>query len=156
MYQHVMVCLDGSELAECVLPHAAKISTDCNVPKITFIWVIKPLKLYGSAESHISPEERERLEADSMEVAAAYLEEKARPFRDQNFLVEFVVLFGSVIDQLMDYTTNHEVDLIIIATHGRSGVSRLFLGSVADRVLRASPVPVLVVHAPDSEEHKIK
>ena len=151
MYQHVMVCLDGSELAECVLPHAAKISTDCNVPKITFIWVIKPLKLYGSAESHISPEERERLEADSMEVAAAYLEEKARPFRDQNFLVECAVLFGNVVDQIIDYTEKNGVNLIIIATHGRSGVSRLFLGSVADRILQASPVPILMVRVPDSE-----
>ena len=153
MYQHVMVCLDGSELAECVLPHAAKISTDCNVPKITFIWVIKPLKLYGSAESHISPEERERLEADSMEVAAAYLEEKARPFRDQNFLVECAVLFGNVVDQIIDYTEKNGVNLIIIATHGRSGVSRLFLGSVADRILQASPVPILMVRVPDSEAH---
>jgi len=151
MYQHVMVCLDGSELAECVLPHAAKISTDCNVPKITFIWVIKPLKLYGSAESHISPEERERLEADSMGVAAAYLEEKARPFRDQNFLVECAVLFGNVVDQIIDYTEKNGVNLIIIATHGRSGVSRLFLGSVADRILQASPVPILMVRVPDSE-----
>jgi len=153
MYQHVMVCLDGSELAECVLPHAAKISTDCSVPKITFIWVIKPLKLYGSAESHISPEERERLEADSMEVAAAYLEEKARPFRDQNFLVECVVLFGNVVDQIIDYTEKNGVNLIIIATHGRSGVSRLFLGSVADRILQASPVPILMVRVPDSKAH---
>ena len=151
MYQHVMVCLDGSELAECVLPHAAKISTDCSIPKITFIRVIKPLKLYGSAESHISPEERERLEADSMEVAAAYLEEKARPFREQNFLVECVVLFGNVVDQIIEYTKNNGVDLIIIATHGRSGVSRIFLGSVADRILRASPVPILMVRVPDPD-----
>jgi len=156
MYQHVMIPLDGSELAECVLPHVEAIVTGGSVGMATLVRVVTPLKLIGGVESHISPEERERLEADSMEVAAAYLGEKARPFRDQNFLIEFVVLFGSVIDQLMDYTTNHEVDLIIIATHGRSGVSRLFLGSVADRVLRASPVPVLVVHAPDSEEHKIK
>jgi len=150
MYQHVMVCLDGSELAECVLPHAAKIASDCSIPKITFIRVIKPLKLYGSAESHISPEERERLEADSMEVAAAYLEEKARPFREQNFLVECVILYGNVVEQIIAFTEKNGVNLIIIATHGRSGVSRMFLGSIADRIIRGSPVPVLIVRAPDA------
>jgi len=152
MYQHVMVCLDGSEVAECVLPHAIKIVTGCSVPKITLIRVIKPLKLYGSAESHISPEERERLEADSMEVAAAYLAEKAKPFRDQNFMVECAVLFGNVVDQIIDYTEKNEVNLIIIATHGRSGVSRMFLGSIADRIIRSSPVPVLIVRAPDPDQ----
>ena len=67
--------------------------------------------------------------------------------------MESETLFGNVIDELVDYVTKHEVDLIIIATHGRSGVSRLFLGSVADRILRAAPVPVLMVRAPGSEVH---
>ena len=151
MYQHVMIPLDGSELAECVLPHVEAIVTGGSVGMATLVRVVTPLKLIGGVESHISPEERERLEADSMEVAAAYLEEKARPFRDQNFLVECAVLFGNVVDQIIDYTEKNGVNLIIIATHGRSGVSRLFLGSVADRILQASPVPILMVRVPDSE-----
>ena len=153
MYQHVMVPLDGSELAECVLPHVEAIVTGCSISKATLVRVVTPLKLIGGVESHISPEERHRLEEDSVALATSYLEEKAQPLREQGILVECAVLFGSIIDQLVDYTTSHEVDLIIIATHGRSGVSRLFLGSVADRILRAAPVPVLMVHAPDSEAH---
>ena len=151
MYQHVMVCLDGSELAECVLPHAEKLASDCSIPKITFLCVIKPLKLYGSAESHISPEERERLEADSMAVAIAYLEEKAQSFRDRNFMIECAVLFGDVVEQIIEYAEQNGVNLIIIATHGRSGVSRMLLGSVADQVIRSSPVPVLIVRAANPE-----
>jgi nucleotide-binding universal stress UspA family protein len=153
MYQHVMVPLDGSELAECVLPHVEAIVTGCSVGMATLVRVVTPLKLIGGVESHINPEERHRLEEDSIAVATSYLEEKAQPLRERGIPVECVVLFGNVIDQLVDYTVDHEVDLIIIATHGRSGVSRLFLGSVADHILRAAPVPVLMVHAPDHEAH---
>ena len=153
MYQHIMVPLDGSELAECVLPHVEAITAGSSVSRVTLVQVVTPLKLIGGVESHISPEERHRLEQDSIELCARYLEEKAQLLREEGIMVESAVLFGSVTDQLVDYTINHEVDLIIIATHGRSGVSRLFLGSVADRILRASPVPVLVVHAPDSKAH---
>jgi nucleotide-binding universal stress UspA family protein len=106
--------------------------------------------MYGGVETGISPEERKHLEEDSVKVATADLEAKAQLLRDKGILVEVKVLFGNVLDQLVDYTNNNGVDLIIIATHGRSGVSRLFLGSVADRLLRHSPVPVLMVRTPGS------
>ena len=153
MYEHILVALDGSELAECVLPHAAAIATGCSVTRVTLVRVVTPLKLIGGTESHISPEERHRLEEDSMGVAARYLEERAQTLREQGLQVECVALFGNVVNEIVDHATKHEVDLVIIATHGRSGVSRLFLGSVADRILRSAPVPVLMVRAPGSEMH---
>ena len=55
---------------------------------------------------------------------------------------------GSVADKLIDYAEANEVDMILMATHGRSGVSRWVRGSIADRILRASRVPVLMVRAP--------
>jgi nucleotide-binding universal stress UspA family protein len=150
MYKHIMAPLDGSELAECVLPHVEAIASGCNVTMVTLVMVIPPLHMYGGAETRISPEERQHLEKDSVEVSAAYLEEKAQLLRDKGILVEVKVLLGNVLDQLVEYINQNGVDLIIIATHGRSGVSRLFLGSVADRLLRHAPVPVLMVRAPGS------
>ena len=151
MYQHIMVPLDGSELAECVLPHVEAIAAGCNVTRVTLIMVVRPLHMYGGAETRISPEERKHLEEDSLQVATAYLEEKAQMLRDKGVVAEVKVLLGNVHDQLIDYISENGVDLIIIATHGRSGVSRLFLGSVADRLLRHAPAPVLMVRAPGSE-----
>ena len=58
------------------------------------------------------------------------------------------VLSGNPADSIADYATKNEIDLIIIATHGRSGISRWVWGSVADRILRSSCVPVLMVRAP--------
>ncbi len=150
MYKHIMAPLDGSELAECVLPHVEAIASGCSVTMVTLVMVIPPLHMYGGAETRISPEERQHLEEDSVEVSTAYLEEKAQLLRDKGVLVEVKVLLGNVLDELVEYINQNGVDLIIIATHGRSGVSRLFLGSVADRLLRQAPVPVLMVRAPGS------
>ncbi|HEY41247.1 MAG TPA: universal stress protein [Dehalococcoidia bacterium] len=150
MYQHIMVPLDGSELAECVLPHVEAVAAGCNVTTVTLIMVVPPLRMYGGAETRISPEERKHLEEDSVKIATAYLEEKAQLLKDKGVLAEVKVLLGNVVDQLVDYIDKNGVDLIVIATHGRSGVSRLFLGSVADRLLRHAPVPVLMVRAPGS------
>ena len=150
MYEHVMVPLDGSELAECVLPHAEAIATGCRVAKVTLVRVVPPLKLYGGTESRISPEDKHRLEADSVEVAGGYMEEKARELREKGITAATEILFGNVLDQLLAYIGKTGADLVVIATHGRSGMSRLFLGSVADRLVHHSPVPVLVVRAPEA------
>lgn len=155
MYQHVMVPLDGSELAECVLPHVEAIGVGCNVVKVTLVRVVPPLKLHGGVESGLSPEVRQQLENDSRKIAKQYLEEKAQELRDKGVAAEAVALFGEVVHELIEFVSAHEVDLIITATHGRSGVSRLFFGSIAERTLRASPVPVLMVRAPGShDDHK--
>ena len=61
-----------------------------------------------------------------------------------------VLYGGDVVGELVDYAEKNEVDLIIIATHGRSGVSRWVWGSIADRILRAARMPVLMVRSPDS------
>lgn len=148
MYQHVIVPLDGSELAECVLPHAEAIAGGSSNTRVTFIRVVPPLHLYGGVESSFSPEERQRLEADSMDVARDYLDRLVKQLTEAGITAQSEVLYGDVIDKLTDYANKNEADLIIIATHGRSGVSRWVWGSVADRILRSSCIPVLMVRAP--------
>ena len=156
MYQHIMVPLDGSELAECVLAHVVTIATGCDVTKVTLVRVVTPLHLHGGVESRFSPEERKHLEEDSANIAREYLDKLVKQLRDKGIAAESEVLYGGhVVDELVNYVEKNEVDLIVIATHGRSGVSRWFLGSVADRTLRAAPVPVLMVRAPGSRVHGV-
>jgi nucleotide-binding universal stress UspA family protein len=150
MYQHIMVPLDGSELAECVLPHVEALAAGCDVSRVTLVRVVTPLHLYGGAESGLSPEERQRVEADSTDVARAYLDRMVTRLADMGVSAQSEVLFGNIIDRLVDYADKNGVDLIIIATHGRSGVSRWVWGSVADRALRSAKMPVLMVRAPGS------
>ena len=156
MYQHIMVPLDGSELAECVLAHVETIATGCDVTKVTLVRVVTPLHLHGGVESRFSPEERKHLEEDSANVAREYLDKLVEKLKEKGVAAESEVLYGGhVVDEVVDYAKKNEVDLIIIATHGRSGVSRWFVGSVADRILRAAPVPVLMVRAPGSRVHGV-
>jgi len=140
-----MVPLDGSELAEGVLPHVETLARGGNVGKVTLVRVVVPLHLYGGIESRISPEERQRLEADSMDIARNYLDQVVKRLTDVGIAAQSEVLYGKVVDKLADYADREKVDLIVIATHGRSGASRWIWGSIANRILRSSGVPVLMV-----------
>jgi len=64
------------------------------------------------------------------------------------------VIVGTVAESLIDYTEVNNIDIILIATHGRSGVSRWVRGSIADRILRGSSIPVLMVRAPGTVGEK--
>ncbi len=147
MYKNILVPLDGSELAEQVLPHVRTIATGCSVGKVTLVRVVPPLHLYGGVESRFSPEEKQEIENESIRVAREYLAGVTGQLTGGEITVEAAVLSGDVVEQLIDYASRNEVDLIVIATHGRSGVSRWAWGSVADRILRSAKVPVLMVRA---------
>ena len=60
------------------------------------------------------------------------------------------VAYGSPASTLIDYAEDHDVDLIVMATHGRGGIDRLLLGSVAERLVRSSPTSVLTVRIPEN------
>jgi len=144
-----MVPLDGSQLAECVLPHVEAIAQGCRAGKVTLVRVVTPLHLYGGVESRLSPEERHRLESHSLDMARDYLERLAGGLKGRGVTAEAAVLFGAdVAEELVNYAERTQVDLVIIATHGRSGVTRWVWGSMADRILRAMSTPVLMVRAP--------
>ena len=148
MYQHVMVPLDGSELAECVLPHVRTIALGCDVVKVTLVRVVESLHIRGGLETRIPPEEKQRLEKGSMDKARDYLEHIVKSLKEEGVAAQSEVLHGDVVDKLIDYANMNEVDLIIVSTHGRSGVSRWVWGSVTDRILRAACVPVTMIRAP--------
>jgi nucleotide-binding universal stress UspA family protein len=159
MYKHIMVPLDGSELAECVLPQVEMIAKDCqSSPKITLIRVVTPLKLYGGFElggvpEYISPEQIQRLEDDSSKNARDYLAKQVIRLKAAGIDAETQVVFGLASESLTDYAEKNGVDLIIIATHGRSGIREWFWGSVAERVLKTSKIPILMIR-PDGSSVK--
>ncbi|MBI3328717.1 MAG: universal stress protein [Nitrospinae bacterium] len=64
---------------------------------------------------------------------------------DRGFKVEANVRYGEPVEGILDHVTSHHIDLIAMATHGRTGLKRLVLGSVAEQVLRRTSVPVLLV-----------
>jgi nucleotide-binding universal stress UspA family protein len=150
MYNHIMVPLDGSELAECVLGHVIDIADRNDKPVVSLVRVVTPLVLTGSEYAGmISPAQFQKIEDMDMATAGQYLAKKAEQFQRNGINVKTAVLFGNVVDGLDTYAEKNKVDLIVIATHGRSGMSRFVWGSVADRILRTSKIPILMVR-PDS------
>lgn len=149
MYDKIMVPLDGSELAECVLPHVQAIAGGCNANNVIFIRVVEPFYVpeyvYASVVGAIAPEE---VDAENKAQAKKYLDKVISGLKLGDTKSKAEVILGKPADELAKYATKNKVDLIIIATHGRSGVSRWVWGSVADRVLRSSCVPVFMVRAP--------
>ncbi len=156
MYQRVMVPLDGSELAECVIPHVEAIAKGCQVKEVLFVRAVQKIDQPRDAYSFVIPEgDRKRFEKEAQTSAENYMKQLVeRPvFKGVNKRWEVIV--GPIADSLVDYAKNHEVDLIIIASHGRSGISRWVLGSIAERLLRSSSAPVLIVRAAGCEQHSV-
>jgi len=152
MYNKIMVPLDGSELAECVLPHVEAITTGCKITDVVFVRVVNPIRLPASVPARgdfaFREKDRQELEETLKHMAEAYLKKMVQSTRLDGALLSYEVLEGKTADSLAHWAEKNGVDLIVIASHGRSGISRWVMGSVADRVLRSACVPVLMIRAP--------
>jgi nucleotide-binding universal stress UspA family protein len=155
MYNKIMVPLDGSNLAECVMPHVAAIISGFSSKEVVLVRVVNPVRLPVSVPAQgnfgFTEKDRQQLEANRKKAAGEYLEKMVRSLDIPGTIFSFTVLEGNPANMLADYATQNEVDLIVVATHGRSGVSRWVMGSVAERIVRTSCVPVMMVRAPGCE-----
>lgn len=151
MYSKIIVPLDGSELAECVLPHVEAIAKGCNNPEVILLNIVQTPEKFWSY-TYLDKKDRQQFMSEdasqAMGEARAYLERIAQDSSIKGLNVKTDVFVGDPAELIADYAGKKEADLIVIATHGRSGVSRWTFGSVADRILRSSCVPVLMVRAP--------
>jgi nucleotide-binding universal stress UspA family protein len=148
MYKKMLIPLDGSELAEIVLSYATELAGRLDLEASL-------LHVCDSSSS------------DMQFMCSAYIERVAEKVREGSRDVQSMtgassgiktvkamskVLTGHPAEEIIRYAKEDNVDFILMATHGRSGVRRWVMGSVADKVLRASPVPVWLVRANIPEE----
>jgi len=148
VYKKVLVPLDGSELAECVLPHVESIVRGCGVKEVIFLRVAERMSQLCSLEGCLSQETMDSIDADNKAAAERYLSELIVRTRYDGVSVRPEVITGTPGESIADYAAKNSVDLIAIATHGRSGISRWTWGSVADRVLHSACAAILMVRAP--------
>jgi len=148
MYKKILVPLDGSALAECVLPHVQALVEGCHVKEVVFMRVVEPLSPIVVGETMMPPAEVERVTANMTFEAESYLKALVGRVKYEGVETSWQLKTGRVAETVADFAASHGVDLIVIATHGRSGVSRWVWGSIADRILRSACVPVLMVRAP--------
>jgi nucleotide-binding universal stress UspA family protein len=139
MYQRVLLPLDGSELAEGALYYAKGIAGRLGLEVILL---------------HVAS----KGEAESLPLHRAYMDQVTERFRRElsevgekagggPVVVKGEVAVGYPAEEILRYAAEKEADLILMATHGRSGVRRWVLGSVADKVLRSAALPVLLIRA---------
>jgi len=145
-----MVPLDGSKLAECVLPHVEALAKGCQVKEVEFVRVFEPFRMPTAGEFVMSEKDMAKLDAEHKAEADKYIQEVAKNAQKIGVKASGKVIKRTegVAEDLAEYAKKSGADVIVIATHGRSGASKWVWGSVADRVLRSSCVPVLMVRAP--------
>jgi nucleotide-binding universal stress UspA family protein len=147
MFKHILVPLDGSPLAEAALPAALKLASELG-SKITLVRVVRPpyvvTNVGGSGYAELIVGLREK----AVEEATTYLKAYQGSLRQQGYVVHSHVCEGeSPAELILEVAEAQDIDLIIMCTHGRGGLSRWVYGSVADKVLRYAHVPVLLVRA---------
>jgi len=141
----ILVPLDGSELSEAVLPVVAGLAGPFDLA-IQLLRVIEPMPAYAAPEIPLArTEEIVRLQEDDAE---GYLAKVGVPLEAKGCRVTRTIARGLPVDAIIRAASEGGAGLIAMSTHGRSGFGRLLLGSVAERVLRAAPVPVLLWKAP--------
>ena len=151
MYQRIMVPLDGSKLAESALPYAEKLAKGCNTEEVILVSVTERVTGFRVVDDYSEPS-GERLAPEAVgkreRAARKYLGRIAKGLEAKGMKVLTEVLLGKPAEEITLFATNEGCDLIVMASHGRSGPSRWAHGSVAEKVFRANCAPLLMVRAP--------
>lgn len=155
-FDRILVPLDGSLVAAGVLPHVEAIATALNSEVILLQTTPSGAQLLvGAADSGIDEQGEATLEQERDELPAyshAYLEVVAQRLRARSIPVTTEVADGTPAHVILDVADRFGVSVIVMSTHGRSGLSRVVFGSVAETVVRNSRLPVLLVRPqPEAE-----
>ena len=162
-FRHVLIPLDGSEHAEAVIPHAVALG-DPDATEFTLLSVVVPLRVTADRVPVTPPATphpaRRHWEGpfDAIErherEATAYLEQIAAELRQCGMTVTTrVAVHAQAAQAMLDVAAECHADVIALATHGRHPLSRWVIGSVADRIVRSTDVPVLVFRPQPAPAH---
>jgi nucleotide-binding universal stress UspA family protein len=149
MFQSILVPLDGSQLAEVVLPHAAALANVADA-KITFVRVIEPPSDTQSQPVNPLNWQIAKREADS------YLEEISSRFNQQNGTVKYTILEGDPASQIVEFVENSDIDLVLLSSHGKSGLTRWNISSVTRKIIQNSKRSTMIVRAYETRETGIQ
>jgi nucleotide-binding universal stress UspA family protein len=143
MYKKILVPLDGSEMAKRALDQAEKLAKTFDA-EITLFQVVPFMPIYGSPElvTPLIVDEKQK------EAVEKYLANVTEELKKRGFRVTATVRTGQqVAVEIIDFAKEVGVDLIVMCTHGRSGISRWVLGSVALKLLTRAETPILLIRS---------
>src|SRR4030042_4500126 len=131
MYTKIMVPVDGSQMAECVLPHVEALAKGSQVKEVVFVRVVEPLRVASSGEFVLSQQEIARFEAEHKDNSERYLKGLVGRVKLEGVKCRWEVITGTVAENLADCAATKAIDLIVIATPGRPGASPWVWGGAA-------------------------
>jgi nucleotide-binding universal stress UspA family protein len=145
MYKTILAPLDGSPRAERILPHVEALAQKFG-SRLVLLQVVEPLVAgvspYDAGSLYLAEEINRRTEE-----AKQYLAGLQGQLRTQGIEAQTQVEYGPVISTILEVADQHNVDLIAMASHGRTGLARVFYGSVAAGLLNRAERPLLVIRA---------
>jgi nucleotide-binding universal stress UspA family protein len=144
-YKHILVPLDSSELAELALDDAFSLAR-LSRARLTLLHVVPPIEDVIGVETGHPIFIDQQWDSHKM-LALRYLKGVCKRMACEDLAVHTAVEMGYPAEIILDYARRHAVDVIVMATHGRSGLQRWVYGSVADKVLQGADIPVLLVRA---------
>ncbi len=148
MYKKILVPLDGSHRSEMILPHVEELANRYGA-KVIFLRVVRypQLNAYNGMEFG---KYRKNCNAE-MERARSQLNLLTGEFREKGIDAEVRVTAGPIVRDIVDTAVGEDADLITMSSHGRSGLSRVFYGSVAAGVLHQIDRPILIIRSLESK-----
>ena len=149
MYKKILVPLDGSKRAEAILPHVKDLAL-CLKSKVIFFNVIEMGHFIEHDETIYSSGYDEKRDHQIKE-AKSYLISLLKQFREEGIKVQTLIGDGPVVKAILDAAKSENVDLLAMASHGRSGLSRTFYGSISAGVLQRIDRPLLLIRSRNGE-----
>jgi nucleotide-binding universal stress UspA family protein len=147
LFKRILIPLDGSATAEQALPYAIA-QTEKFGASLILLRVLEPFPhVHG-----MSVAELESIKQQTSEWAQERLDQLVAEIRGRGISAKAAVVEGRPNVTILQFAEKNRVDLIVICSRGRSGLSRWLMGSVADRVVRGATVPVLLVRSQKGED----
>jgi nucleotide-binding universal stress UspA family protein len=142
-FSRILVAVDETRQAQAALELAAGLAAEQQA-LLTLVTVIdRPAAISAPPDVIVDPTIDERIDAE----AKALLASAEQIAAQHGAQVRTVLREGDVVDAILAAIDEHHADLVVLGTHGRTGLTRALEGSVAERVLRATTIPVLIAHA---------
>ncbi|MEW6291477.1 MAG: universal stress protein [Thermodesulfobacteriota bacterium] len=146
MYDTILVPLDGSERAEVILSHVVELARKFSAKVILLKAVEEKLVYTGDLEVSAVSKKDEEL-ARQNNTAESYLKGVQEKFEQQNIQVTTRIMRGQPVEVIIEIAKQENADLIAMASHGRSGLGRVFYGSVAAGILQRVDRPLLIIRS---------
>ncbi len=145
MYKKILVPLDGTTLAETVLPYAEDLAKTEDA-EIILLTVPNIPRADVFVRNVTMASVMENIQRDAEAAAAKYVNDKAEGLKEDHVKVSVMVQEGPVPDAIIQVAEAAHVDMIAMATHGRTGFQRWLMGSVADQIVHGTHIPVMLIH----------